>query len=131
VAVGIWNTIFAYAVWAALQLVLGERLHYLVILVIAWPIAVLNAYLCQRRFVFRSSGSVRTELPRFSIVYLVTLAASLVLLPILLQMLPFNIFVIQAGFTLAVVTLSYLAHRSFSFGRASVESPSTTHGGDR
>jgi putative flippase GtrA len=87
----------------------------LLILVIAWPIAVLNAYFCQRRFVFRSSGSIRRELPRFSTVYVATLLASLIVLPILLDSLPFSIYVIQAGFTLAVVVLSYLAHRSFSF----------------
>jgi putative flippase GtrA len=115
VVVGIWNTVFAYAVWAALQVVLGDRLHYLAILVLAWPIAVLNAYLCQRRFVFRSTGSILTELPRFSAVYVITLAASLALLPVLLQILPFSIYVVQAGFTVIVVILSYLAHRSFSF----------------
>jgi putative flippase GtrA len=116
VAVGIWNTVFAYAVWAALQALLGDRLHYLVILVLAWPIAVLNAYLCQRRFVFRSRGSILTELPRFSLVYAATLAASLVLLPVLLAILPFTIYIVQGGFTVAVVVVSYLAHRAFSFG---------------
>jgi len=131
VAVGVWNTIFAYGVWASLQFLLGARLDYLVILVLAWPIAVLNAFVCQRRLVFRSTGPIRTELPRFSTVYVASLAASLVLLPILLQVLPFNIYVIQAGFTVAVVILSYLAHRSFSFGTKSARSPSTSNGGDR
>ena len=115
VAVGIWNTVFSYGVWAALQAVLGDRLHYLAILVLAWPIAVVNAYLLHRRFVFRSAGSIRTELPRFSAVYVTTLVASLVLLPVLLRILPFSIYMVQAGFTVVVVILSYLAHRSFSF----------------
>src|SRR4051812_39336022 len=116
VAVGIWNTGFAYGAWATLQILLGDRLHYLAILILVWPIAVLNAYACHRRFVFRSSGVVRKELPRFSLVYVATLAASLILLPILLGLLPFNIYVIQGAFTVVVVALSYLAHRSFSFG---------------
>ena len=120
VVVGIWNTIFAYAAWAALQALLGDRLHYLIILVIAWPIAVLNAYLCHRRFVFHSRDSIRSELPRFSTVYVLSLVASLIGLPILLQVLPFNIYVVQAGFTGAVVVVSYLGHRSFSFAGASV-----------
>ena len=89
---------------------------YLVILVLAWPLAVLNAYLCYRRFVFRSNGSMRRELPRFSLVYLATLIGSLVALPIMLKTLALNIYVTQAGYTLAVVVLSYLAHRFFSFG---------------
>jgi putative flippase GtrA len=131
VAVGIWNTIFAYGEWALLQLVLGDRLHYLVILILAWPIAVLNAYICQRRLVFRSTGPIRTEILRFAMVYVATLAAGLVLLPILIQVLSFNIYVVQAGFTIAVVVVSYLAHRSFSFRPRSTGLATTSHWGRR
>jgi putative flippase GtrA len=114
--VGGWNTVFGYLVWALLQFLLGGVLHYLVILVLAWPIAVLNAYLCYRHFVFRSHGSVVRELPRFSLVYVGTLLAGLVALPILLHVLPYTIYAIQAGYTAVVVVLSYLAHKFFSFG---------------
>ena len=114
--VGGWNTAFGYAEWALLQYLLHDQLHYLAILVLAWPLAVLNAYLCYRRFVFRSSRSMRQELPRFSLVYFGTLIAGLAALPFLLRTLPFNIYVIQAGYTVVVVALSYLAHRFFSFG---------------
>jgi putative flippase GtrA len=114
--VGAWNTAFGYAEWALLQFLLHDRLHYLAILVLAWPIAVLNAYVCYRRFVFRSSRSVRQELPRFSLVYFGTLMAGLAALPFLLRTLPFNIYLIQAGYTVVVVILSYAAHRFFSFG---------------
>jgi putative flippase GtrA len=114
--VGIWNTAFAYAEWALLQYLLHDYLHYLAILVLAWPLAVLNAYYCHRRFVFRSSGSVRNELPRFSLVYFATLVAGIAVLPILLATLPFGIYVIQAGYTVTVVVLSYVAHKFFSFG---------------
>ena len=52
--VGAWNTFFGYAVWALMQYLLGDYLNYLVILVLAWPIAVLNAYIGYRYIVFRS-----------------------------------------------------------------------------
>jgi putative flippase GtrA len=114
-AVGAWNTVFGYAVWATLQALLGSQLHYLVILLVAWPIAVINAYIGYRLVVFRSSGSILRELPRFSLVYLATLAVNLVVLPIALAFLPFNIYVIQALFTFAVVVSSYLGHKHYSF----------------
>jgi len=114
--IGVWNTVFGYGVWALMQYLLGDYLPYLVVVVLAWPIAVLNAYLCYRYIVFRSRGSVLAELPRFSLVYLVTLVANLALLPVALRVLPFNIFVIQALFTVVVVVCSYLAHKYFSFG---------------
>jgi putative flippase GtrA len=115
-AVGAWNTVFGFAEWALLQQLLHPYLHYLVILVLAWPLAVLNAYLCYRRFVFRSARTIWQELPRFSLVYLGTLVAGLAALPLLLRTLPFNIYVIQAGYTIVVVVLSYIAHKFFSFG---------------
>ena len=114
-AVGAWNTLFGYAWWALLEFLLHDYLHYIAILVISWPLAVLNAYVCYRRIVFRSKDSVWRELPRFSLVYLATMVAGLVALPFLLHTLPFNIYVIQAGYTVVVVILSYLSHKFFSF----------------
>lgn len=118
--VGAWNTLFGYSVWALMQYLLHDYINYLVILVLAWPISVANAYFCYRTFVFRSHGSVLRELPRFSLVYIATLILGLVGLPILLHILPFNIYAIQAGFTAVVVVASYLSHKYFSFrGRRS------------
>jgi putative flippase GtrA len=97
---------------------LGDHLHYLVVVVLSWPIAVLNAYLGYRLIVFRSRGSVLRELPRFSLVYLAALVANLALLPIALGVLPFNIYVIQALFTAVVVVCSYLGHKYYSFRRS-------------
>src|SRR5665811_1934986 len=113
--VGGWNTVFGYGVWALLQYLLGDHLHYLVIVVLSWPIAVLNAYLGYRYVVFRSRGSVLRELPRFSLVYLVTLVVNLALLPVALRVMPFNIYVVQALFTGVVVVCSYLGHKYYSF----------------
>ena len=114
--VGGWNTVFGYGAWALMQYVLGDYLHYLVVVLLAWPIAVLNAYLGYRYIVFRSRGSVLSELPRFSLVYLLTLVANLAMLPIALRVLPFNIYVVQALFLGVVVVCSYVAHRYYSFG---------------
>ena len=113
--VGGWNTVFGYGVWAALQYLLGSHVHYLVVVVIAWPLAVLNAYLGYRFVVFQSHGPVLAELPRFSLVYLATLVANLALLPVALATLPLNIYVIQGLFTGAVVVASYLGHKYYSF----------------
>ena len=124
--VGGWNTFFGYGVWALLQFLLGDHLHYLVVVLIAWPIAVLNAYLGYRYLVFRSRGSIFRELPRFSLVYLATLAVNLVLLPIALRFLPFNIYGAQALITMTVVVGSYLGHKYFSFGGGRSSPPGGT-----
>ena len=113
---GAWNTVFGYGAWAVMQYLLGGRLHYLAVVVLAWPIAVLNAYVVYRYFVFRSRGPILRELPRFSLVYLATLLVNLALLPVALRVLPFNIYVVQALFLAVVVVCSYLGHQYFSFG---------------
>jgi putative flippase GtrA len=112
---GAWNTVFGYGVWALLQYLLGGFLPYLVVVVLAWPLAVLNAYLGYRYVVFRSRSPVLKELPRFSLVYLLTLVGNLALLPVALGVLPFNIYVVQAFFAVVVVTCSYLGHKYYSF----------------
>jgi putative flippase GtrA len=114
--VGAWNTVFGYAVWATMQYLLGDTLNYLVIIVLSWPIAVLNAYLGYRYVVFRSRGPILRELPRFSLVYVATLLANLALLPIALRILPFSIYVDQLLFLVVVVICSYLSHKYYSFG---------------
>ena len=114
--VGAWNTLFGYGVWAALQLLIGDRVPYLIVVLIAWPIAVLNAFLCYRYLVFRSRGSILRELPRFSLVYFLTLVATLAVLPVALSVLPFNIYVVQALLLGVVVVASYLGNKYFSFG---------------
>jgi putative flippase GtrA len=113
--VGGWNTLFGYCVWAVMEYLLHPYINYLIIIILSWPIAVTNAYLGYRFIVFRSHGVWWKELPRFSLVYVATLASTLVALPILLHVLPFSIYVTQACFTVVVVVASYLGHKYFSF----------------
>jgi len=129
-AFGGWNTVFGYGVWALLQYLLGAYIPYLVVLLLAWPPAVLNAYIAYRYIVFRSRGPVLKEFPRFSFVYFVTLVANLALLPVALRVLPFNIYVVQALFAGVVVVCSYLGHKHFSFRGGNQRRPHDTSFGD-
>ena len=113
--VGGWNTLFGYGVFALLYYLLHETLHVDVILVCSYAIGVANNYVLYRRLVFRSKGRVLRELPRFSLVYVITLAVNLVVLPLALRTLPLSAYVVQAVFTAVVVVASYLANRYFSF----------------
>jgi putative flippase GtrA len=113
--VGAWNTLFGYAVWALFYRLLHPHLHYLIIQIISWPIPVAVAYFLFRRLVFRSKGSVWRELPRFSLVYAGALALALVVLPILVRVIPFNLYVIQALLAAIVIVMTYVAHKYFSF----------------
>jgi putative flippase GtrA len=113
--VGVFNTVFGYAVWAALYALLAQRLGYALVLVVSYAIAIANAYVWYRFVVFRSHNSVWRELPRFSAVYLATMVVNLIVFPIAVRRLPFNAYAIQAVFTLGVVVASYTAHKRISF----------------
>ena len=113
--VGGWNTVFGYGIWALLQFLLGDRLHYLAIVLIGWAIAVLGAYALYRTVVFRSHGPILRELPRFALVYVAMLGANLSLLPLLLRILPLNIYATQAVLMGFLAFCSYLGHKYFSF----------------
>ena len=113
--VGAWNTLFGYAVFALLYYLLGAHLHVDVILVLSYAVSIANAYIGYRYVVFRSTGSMARELPRFIAVYAVTLAANLAVLPLALRWLPWNVYVVQGLFTVVIVVLSYLGHKYFSF----------------
>ena len=113
--VGAWNTLFGYALFALLYYLLGTHLHVDVILVLSYVVSIANAYIGYRFVVFRSTGSMARELPRFTAVYAVTLAANLVVLPLSLRLLPWNVYVVQGLFTVVIVVLSYLGHKYFSF----------------
>ena len=113
--VGAWNTLFGYLNFVVLYYLLGDTLSVAVILVLSYVLSIANAYVCYRYIVFRSRGIVWREIPRFSSVYLVALAANLIVLPVALRTLPLNAYVIQALFTLCVIVLSYVGHKYFSF----------------
>lgn len=116
VIVGAWNTLFGYAVFALIYFMLQAYLHVDAILVLSYVLATANAYIGYRYIVFRSTGSMKRELPRFLAVYAVILAANLVVLPLALHLLTWNAYVVQGLFTAIIVLLSYLGHKHFSFG---------------
>jgi putative flippase GtrA len=126
--VGLWNTIFGYATFAALYYTLHEAAHVskvpasVVALVVATVIGVANNYVLYRTIVFRSHGAVRSELPRFLVVYAVALAVDLVVLPVALRTLPFSAYAVQGVYTAAVVAVTYVANKYFSFAPRGVPS---------
>ena len=113
--VGGWNTLFGYGVFVALYAWLGDDVPAAAIIVASWAISVANAYLGYRYLVFRSHGRILRELPRFSAVYLLTMAVNLLVFPLAMRLLPLNAYAVQALFTVAVVITSYVGHKHFSF----------------
>lgn len=115
--VGAWNTLFGYGLFVLLQLTLGHAINYMVILVASTLIAIFQAYLGHRFFVFKVEGHFFKDLSRFSLVYLAALAINLAVLPLLVAGAHIPVLLAQAFVVAGTVVGSFLAHRDFSFRR--------------
>lgn len=115
VLVGGINTVFGFGVFALLQSTLGTVVHYLVVLVVAQVIAVLEAYVLQRYVVFRARGRWWRDLVRFSSVYVVAFLINAAALPLLVEVLHMPVIPAQAVVTAAVALGTFVVHRNFTF----------------
>jgi putative flippase GtrA len=124
-AVGATNTVIGYLLFAAILLLLGQRL-YLVALVSAYVISVLIAFVLYRSLVFRVRGHVLRDLWRFVTVYLAAFAVNLVVLPLLVEFAHLRVLVAQALIVLITSLMSWVGHKHYSFRR-----PSSSEGPNR
>ncbi len=119
--VGGVNTVFGFSVFAGLQLLIGEDIGYLAVLLIAWSINVTEAFLTNRYLVFQVRGQFMLDFGRFALVNVSSLVFNLIALPVAVD--GFGLPVIAAqGIVLVIgVVLSFVAHRFFSFRRSDSE----------
>lgn len=117
VGVGGFNTAFAFVVFAVLQATIGHRVNYMVVLVLAHVIGVLEAFVLYRWTVFQVRGSVLRDLARFESVYLVALAVNAALLPLLVEFGHLPVILAQAVIVVVTSVLSFIGHKNFSFRR--------------
>ncbi len=113
--VGAFNTAFGYLVFVVLFLLAGSRLHYLLVAVLAHFLAVIAAFLCHRRFVFRAEGPWFMQFIRYNLSVLGVMLAGLLGLYLLVSLARLHPLPAQAVVTCLSVVVSYVAHRHFTF----------------
>lgn len=114
-AIGLWNTLAGYAIFAGLYLVIGPQVGYMVTALISHVLAVVQSFLTQRHLVFRSQGNWWAEYLRFNLAHLGSLLTGLALLPILVELIGFTPLIAQVLSTLLIVVISYFVHQHFTF----------------
>lgn len=115
--VGLWNTGFSYAVFAALYRCFGGSYSGDILTqFLTAVLGITNAYVCHRFVTFRSHGVWWREYARFYIVYggqSLLQAASFVVFS---SWFGLNGYIVQVVLTIAFTILSYWCHKIFSFG---------------
>lgn len=125
--VGGWNTLFGVGLYTVLfellsrklgwQLEIGGRDYFYLALSIPVNIlAISNAYLCYKFFVFKTKGNILREYFRCYIVYGTSTLLGMAGLWLLVE--TCGIYPVMANILLTFVTVavSYLGHKYFSFG---------------
>lgn len=114
-AVGLWNTFFAYLAFSILYLILHNQIHYRLIGVMSHVLAVTNAFICQRWLVFKSrTGWVRAFL-RFNLVQFLVLIWCLAGLAFMVEILHVHPLLSQSLIIAVAVAGSYVLNRNYSF----------------
>jgi putative flippase GtrA len=113
--VGGFNSAFGYFIFLLVNLTLGSLAGYLVSLVVAQVISASVAYMLYRALVFKEGSRGFRAYAKFQSVYIVPLAVNMVALPILVELLNFEIYLAQAVFSLGWIVASFFVHKNFSF----------------
>ena len=117
---GVWNTAFGYGVFALMVARLSGQMHYLLIAALSSVLAISNAYLVHKTFVFLTRGHYLREYSRYWLVYGATGVLGLGLLAVMVSGLRVNVYLAQAGVVALQALLSFAGHRRFSFGGLTV-----------
>jgi len=113
--IGGWNTVFGYGLFLALYYLLSARIHYLILLGICNVLAITNAYIGYKLFVFKTRGNYLREYLRFYLVYGGAIVLNFILLPICVELFRLSPPVAQGGLIFLSVIFSYLGHKNYSF----------------
>lgn len=123
VLVGAWNTLFGYGLFCLLDTVFTSLLSggyraYMSALVISNILAVINAFIFHKFITFRSTVrglNVLIELMRFSLTYTASFFLSLILMPVLVELLQVGTKPAAGVIVVITTVLSYLGHSRYSF----------------
>ena len=118
--VGGINTVVGYVLFALLQITAGHVIGYIGSLYGSYVLAVTLAFVLHRRFTFRveGTGNRLVDFLRFASVYVVSLAANTLALPLLVELAHLDPLVAQAISVVVTTVVSYFGHKYFSFRRS-------------
>ncbi len=113
--VGGWNTAFGIGLYTLGYLFLGAHIHYVLLAAIVQVMAITNAFVCYKFFVFRAKGNWLIEYLRCYLVYGVGALLGMLLLSVFVESFRMSPVIANVLSTIIVIVLSFLGHKYFSF----------------
>jgi len=112
---GLWNTVFGYLIGGGVFTLLQDRLHIILIGVLANFASISMAFFTYKKFIFRTHGNWIAEYFRCYAVYGLSALISIFLLWITVDKFQMNIWLAQGLVIPLVFIISYFGHNSFTF----------------
>ena len=122
--IGVWNTLFGLAAFALANATIGRTAGYVVSVTLMFAVAIPQAHLAQRLWVWRSHAPYLPELIRFSWVFVVAYVANLILLAFAVEILNTATLPSQVVISGLIAVATYVIHRSWTFRHRRVASGS-------
>ena len=116
--VGGWNTLFGVGLYALLYFLVGQRINYFVLMIPCNILAITNAYIGYKLFVFRTRGHWLREYLRFYVVYGAAMLLGMGLVVLFVQVFHMHPVWANIGATILTVLISFLGHKHVSFAAA-------------
>lgn len=116
--VGGFNVVQGVGWFALFHALVGDRLPYLVVLVLTYVPSILIGFVLYRTLVFKVEGHVLKDLLRFTLVQGTALLINAASLPFFHEVLHLPLLVSQAISVVVIVVFNYVGHLYFSFRRS-------------
>jgi len=115
VVVGGWNTLFGVGLYTGVYFLMKDDVNYFVLLILCNIVAITNAYICYKLFVFKTKGNWLREYPRFCGVYGVAMLLGMGLIVLLVQLMHVHPVLANIATTALTVIVSFFGHKHVSF----------------
>lgn len=113
--VGIWNTIFGYAIGIVVYKAIIQVSNIVFVGILSNIISISMSFLAYKIIVFRTPGNWLREYMKCYVVYGIMAIFSIFLLWILVDNFQLNIWMAQGLVILATIVISYIGHKKFTF----------------
>ena len=112
--VGFWNTIFGVSIFLALSNFWPSWPNYMILL-LSYPISIIQSHFSQRNFVWASGNSYINELVKFSAGYWMQFILNLLLLEFGAKVFSLDRNICQIFITLLLIIFSFFVNKNYVF----------------
>lgn len=116
--VGGINTVLGLLVFYVVQYFIGKYVTYIGSLLVTHFLVSTLGFVLYRKYVFKVTGNRLVDYIRFQSVYSISLISNLIILPILVSGLHWNVYLAQTLTVIGVTFVSFIGHKFFSFRRS-------------